>query len=99
MDKEQLLLVDDDRGLLALLTMRLEAMGFSVTACHDADTALEEVRRQRFDLVITDLRLGEGNGLAVMEEARALHPDLPVLILTAHGSIPGAVEAMQKGVQ
>jgi len=43
-------------------------MGFAVTACHDADTALEEVRRQRFDLVITDLRLGQGDGLAVMEE-------------------------------
>ncbi len=97
MEKEQLLVIDDDQGLLKLLTMRLEAMGFAVTACHDADTALEEARRQRFDLVITDLRLAEADGLAVMEEVRALHPDLPVLILTAHGSIPGAVEAMQKG--
>jgi two-component system response regulator GlrR len=97
MEKEQLLIVDDDRGLLTLLTMRLEAMGFAVTACHEADAALEEVRRQRFDLVITDLRLAEGDGLAIMGEVQALHPDLPVLILTAHGSIPGAVEAMQKG--
>jgi len=97
MEKEQLLVIDDDQGLLKLLTMRLEAMGFAVTACHDADTALEEARRQRFDLVITDLRLAEADGLAVMEEVRALHPDLPVLILPAHGSIPGAVEAMQKG--
>jgi two-component system response regulator GlrR len=97
MDKEQLLVIDDDQGLLKLLTMRLEAMGFAVTACHDANTALDEARRQRFDLVMTDLRLGQGDGLAVMEEVRTLHPDLPVLILTAHGSIPGAVEAMHKG--
>ncbi len=97
MEKEQLLIIDDDQGLLKLLTMRLTAMGFTVTACHDADTALDEARRQRFDLVITDLRLAAADGLAVMEEVRALHPDLPVLILTAHGSIPGAVEAMQKG--
>jgi two-component system response regulator GlrR len=97
MDKEQLLIIDDDQGLLKLLTMRLTAMGFAVTACHDAATALEEARRQRFDLVITDLRLAEGDGLAIMEEVRALHPDLPVLILTAHGSIPSAVEAMRKG--
>jgi two-component system response regulator GlrR len=97
MEKEQLLVIDDDQGLLKLLTMRLEAMGFAVTACHEADAALEEARRQRFDLVLTDLRLAEGDGLAIMEEVRALHPDLPVLILTAHGSIPGAVEAMQKG--
>jgi two-component system response regulator GlrR len=97
MDKEQLLVIDDDQGLLTLLTMRLEAMGFAVTACHDAGPALEEARRRRFDLVLTDLRLAEGDGLAIMEEVRALHPDLPVLILTAHGSIPNAVEAMQKG--
>lgn len=97
MEKEQLLIIDDDQGLLKLLTMRLTAMGFAVTACHDADTALDEARRQRFDLVITDLRLAAADGLAVMEEVRTLHPDLPVLILTAHGSIPGAVEAMQKG--
>jgi two-component system response regulator GlrR len=97
MEKEQLLIIDDDQGLLKLLTMRLTAMGFTVTACHNANTALDEARRQRFDLVITDLRLAEGDGLAVMEEVRALHPDLPVLILTAHGSIPSAVEAMQKG--
>lgn len=97
MEKEQVLVIDDDQGLLKLLEMRLTAMGFAVTACSDADTALDQVRRQRFDLVITDLRLAGADGLVVMEEARALHPDLPVLILTAHGSIPSAVEAMQKG--
>jgi len=97
MEKEQVLIVDDDQGLLKLLTMRLSAMGFAVTACHDANSALEEARLRRFDLVITDLRLAEGDGLAVMEEVRALHPGLPVLILTAHGSIPSAVEAMRKG--
>lgn len=97
METEQVLVVDDDQGLLKLLEMRLMGMGFAVTACSDADTALDQVRRQRFDLVITDLRLEGVDGLAVMEEVRALHPDLPVLILTAHGSIPSAVEAMQKG--
>lgn len=97
MEQEQVLVVDDDQGLLKLLEMRLTAMGFAVTTCADAETALDLVRRQRFDLVITDLRLAGADGLAVMEEARALHPDLPVLILTAHGSIPSAVEAMQRG--
>ena len=97
MDREQLLVIDDDQGLLKLLTMRLTAMGFAVTACYDANTALDEARRQRFDLVLTDLRLAEADGLAVMDEVRVLHPDLPVLILTAHGSIPGAVEAMRRG--
>ncbi|MGH7260728.1 MAG: response regulator, partial [Nitrospiraceae bacterium] len=97
MNKEHVLVIDDDQGLLKLLTMRLTAMGFAVQACHDARTALEEARHRRFDLALTDLRLAEQDGLAVMEELKEIHPDLPVLILTAHGSIPSAVEAMRKG--
>ena len=79
MDREQLLVIDDDQGLLKLLTMRLTAMGFAVTACYDANTALDEARRQRFDLVLTDLRLAEADGLAVMDEVRVLHPNLTVI--------------------
>ncbi len=97
MEREQILLVDDDEGLLHLLKMRLGAMGFAVTACLTGEQALTEARRRRFDLAITDLRLTGLDGLALMEELRRIHPDLPVLILTAHGSIPNAVEAMQKG--
>ncbi|TAJ08005.1 MAG: sigma-54-dependent Fis family transcriptional regulator [Nitrospirae bacterium] len=97
MEGERILLVDDDEGLLHLLKIRLTAMGFGITACTDADTALAEARRDVYDLAITDLRLGGRDGLALMEELRQLHPELPVLILTAHGSIPNAVEAMQKG--
>ncbi len=97
MDKEHVLVIDDDQGLLKLLTMRLTAMGFAVQACPDARAALEEARHRRFDLALTDLRLAEQDGLAVMEELREIHPSLPVLILTAHGSIPSAVEAMRKG--
>jgi two-component system, NtrC family, response regulator GlrR len=97
MDGERILLVDDDEGLLHLLKIRLTAMGFAITACPDADEALAEARREVFDMAITDLRLAGRDGLALMEELRQLHPELPVLILTAHGSIPNAVEAMQKG--
>ncbi len=97
MNKEHVLVIDDDQGLLKLLTMRLTAMGFTVQACHDARAALEEARHRRFDLALTDLRLAEQDGLAVMEELKEIHPSLPVLILTAHGSIPSAVEAMRKG--
>jgi two-component system response regulator GlrR len=97
MEREQILLVDDDEGLLHLLKMRLGAMGFSVTACLSSEQAIAEARHRSFDLVITDLRLTGLDGLALMEELRLMHPDLPVLILTAHGSIPNAVEAMQKG--
>lgn len=97
MAQERILVVDDDQGLLQLLKMRLTAMGFAVTICTSGEAAIDVARREVFDLTITDLRLPDRDGLAVLEELRLIHPSLPVLILTAHGSIPNAVEAMQKG--
>src|SRR3989454_1825904 len=61
------------------------------------EEALAVAKREVFDLALTDLRLPDRDGLSVLEELRLIHPDLPVLLLTAHGSIPSAVEAMQKG--
>ncbi len=97
MDKEQILVVDDDEGLLHLLKMRLSAEGFAVTSCTTGHEALVEAKKKMFDLAITDLRLHGEDGLDVTEELLRVHPQLPVIILTAHGSIPNAVEAMQRG--
>src|SRR3989454_1153645 len=97
MVQERILVVDDDEGLLRLLTMRLSAMGFDVTTCTTCEEALAVAKREVFDLALTDLRLPDRDGLTVLEELRLIHPNLPVLLLTAHGSIPSAVEAMQKG--
>jgi two-component system, NtrC family, response regulator GlrR len=96
-ERERILVVDDDQGLLHLLKMRLMAMGFDVASCTKGEEAIAQARREVFDLAITDLCLPGLDGLTVMEELRLIHPNLPVLILTAHGSIPNAVEAMQKG--
>lgn len=97
MDAERILIVDDDEGLLRLLGMRLTAMGFAVRTCASGAAALEEARRLVFDLAILDIRLADMDGLALLEELLLVHPGLPAIILTAHGSIPNAVEAMQKG--
>jgi len=97
MAQERILVVDDDQGLLQLLKMRLGAMGFAVTTCDSGGEAVALARQDIFDLAITDLHLPDRDGLAVMEELLLIHPALPILILTAHGSIPNAVEAMQKG--
>jgi len=97
MEKEHILVVDDEEGLLHLVKMRLTAMGFAVTGCTTGHEALAAAKKDRFDLAITDLRLGSEDGLDVTEELLRIHPDLPVIILTAHGSIPNAVEAMQRG--
>jgi len=97
MDKEHILVVDDDEGLLHLLKMRLSAEGFAVTSCTTGHDAMVEAKKKMFDLAITDLRLRGEDGLDVTEELLRIHPQLPVIILTAHGSIPNAVEAMQRG--
>jgi len=97
MEKEHILVVDDEEGLLHLVKMRLTAMGFAVTGCTTGREALAAAKKDRFDLAVTDLRLGSEDGLDVTEELLRIHPGLPVIILTAHGSIPNAVEAMQRG--
>src|SRR6058998_2742163 len=97
MVQERILVVDDDEALLRLLSMRLSANGFAVTTCATGEEALALAKREMFDLALTDLRLPDRDGLSVLEELKLIHPDLPVLLLTAHGTIPNAVEAMQRG--
>jgi two-component system response regulator GlrR len=93
----RVLAVDDDRNLLDLIHMRLEASGYEVTAALDEYRALDFSREQTFDVAVVDLQLVEKNGLWLMEEMHRIQPDLPVIILTAHGSIESAVEAMERG--
>lgn len=95
--KERILVADDDEGLLTLLRMRLTSFGFDVTVCSNGKSAIAHIQEDLFDFVILDVRMPDMSGLTVMEELLQLHPSLPVLILTAHGCIPDAVEAMKKG--
>ncbi|MGM3175897.1 two-component system response regulator GlrR [Dickeya lacustris] len=93
-----LLLVDDDPSLLKLLGMRLTSEGFSVTTATSGQEALRLLAREKIDLIISDLRMDEMDGLALFAEVQRNQPGIPVIILTAHGSIPEAVAATQKGV-
>lgn len=93
-----LLLVDDDPSLLKLLGMRLSSEGFSVQTAGSGPEALRLLQREKIDLVISDLRMDEMNGLALFSEVQKQQPGMPVIILTAHGSIPEAVSATQQGV-
>ncbi|PVZ85459.1 two-component system response regulator GlrR [Serratia sp. S1B] len=93
-----LLLVDDDPSLLKLLGMRLTSEGFHVTTAESGQEALRLLTRQNIDLVISDLRMDEMDGMALFTEIQKYQPGMPVIILTAHGSIPDAVAATQKGV-
>ncbi|HEX7046144.1 MAG TPA: sigma 54-interacting transcriptional regulator [Gammaproteobacteria bacterium] len=93
----QILLVDDDPGLLRLLSMRLESSGYKVRTAADGRHALSEVAAARPDLVITDLRMEPMNGLELLDALGREAPGLPVILITAHGSIPDAVHATQNG--
>ncbi len=93
-----LLVVDDDADMLRLLTMRLTAAGYRVSAVASAEAALTQLEIERPQLVLSDVRLPGKDGLALFDEIRAQHPSLPVILLTAHGTIPDAVEATERGV-
>ena len=95
--KRRVLIVDDDVPILEVLEMRLVAMGFDVTATGDAARALAAVDEIRFDVALIDLRMEPMDGIALMEAVHARQPRLPVLIMTAHGTIETAVDAVQRG--
>lgn len=93
-----LLLVDDDPGLLKLLGLRLASEGFAVSTAESGQEGLRLLVREKIDLVISDLRMDEMDGMQLFAEIQKLQPGMPVIILTAHGSIPDAVAATQRGV-
>ncbi|AJP48234.1 response regulator GlrR [Rugosibacter aromaticivorans] len=96
--QSQILLVDDDPDLLRLLAIRLEAAGYGVITTDKAEHALAMIAVERPHLVITDLRMPGMDGSALFEAIRVTHPALPVIILTAHGTIPDAIAATNRGV-
>ncbi|MBS9403219.1 two-component system response regulator GlrR [Halomonas sp. TRM85114] len=93
-----ILLVDDDVSLLKLLGMRLESRGYRVTTAESGRQALKTLDVDRPELLLTDLRMDEMDGLALFREVQRQAPGLPVILLTAHGSIPDAVSATRQGV-
>ncbi len=93
----KLLIVDDDRNLLELMKMRLESSGYVVATAPDEEGAKASMVGEAFDLAIVDLQLVYQDGISLMEELHQVSPDMPVIILTAHGSIESAVEAMRRG--
>ncbi len=97
MKKERILVVDDDPNILEVLAMRLESKGFDAVKAESAESALDQMTGQPFDLVLTDLRMSGLGGMDLLEQVHEKHTETPVIILTAHGTIPNAVEAMQKG--
>lgn len=92
-----ILLVEDKESLRRVLRLTLEHAGYHITEAADARAAANELARAPFRLVLTDLRMPHGSGLDVLRAARAADPFMPVVLMTAYGSIDEAVQAMKEG--
>jgi two-component system, NtrC family, response regulator GlrR len=97
-ENPRVLLVDDDKDLLQLIAMRLTAAGYAVTAVESGEAALAALAVTRPQVVVTDLRMQGMDGMALFDAIHRDSPSLPVLILTAHGTIPEAVSATRRGI-
>lgn len=93
----KILVVDDDSNLLEVIRMRLESANYEVTTALREEKAIEAIKKEVFDLSIIDLQLTHQDGISLMEEVHLISPDMPVIILTAYGSIESAVGAMKRG--
>ena len=97
MDKHDVLIVEDDLSLCEALADTLELAGFSVLTAGDGKAALEKLALNPVRLVISDVQMRNLDGLALLQEVKARYPDLPILLMTAYGTIEKAVQAMQAG--
>jgi len=92
-----LLLIDDDESLLAVTSHNLSTGGFSVLEARSGEEGLALFEKKWVGLVVTDVKLSGMDGLAVLAAVKEINPDVPVIVITAHGSIELAVEAMKQG--
>jgi DNA-binding NtrC family response regulator len=95
--KHKILIIDDEPDIVEVLVARLEAMGFHAVGYTKARKALDELKKDTFSVLITDLKMPEMDGMEVLKEAKKIDPDIEVIIFTAYGSIEGAVQAIKEG--
>lgn len=93
----RLLVVDDDLNILKVLKLRLESEGYQVETAADIAAAKDLAQKSKYDLAIFDMKFSGGSGIELMKNILEVDRDLPVIILTAHGTIESAVEAMKEG--
>src|SRR5437588_2502355 len=94
---DRVLVVDDEQSLRKVLAATLQREGYEVTVCGDGEEAIAALERDGADVVVTDLVMPRMDGLSLLRKVVARHPDVPVIVVTAHGKIDSAVEAMKAG--
>jgi len=95
--KGVLLLVDDDRHLLESMASWLQEQQYEVETAAGVETAIRQVDGRRFDLVVSDIRLGDGDGFDVLDHCRRAHADMPVVLMSGYASVDTGVDAVRQG--
>ncbi len=95
----EILIVEDNKALRDILKEAFETENYSVTLSESAEEAEEKIKEKNFDIVITDLKLPEKDGLYILEKTRQKNPETDIIVITAYGTIDKAVDAMKKGAQ
>lgn len=94
---KHVLLVDDETEVTALLHRRLGHRGYDCQCAHSGEEALDAIGKHNFDVIIMDVKMPGMGGMAALGQLRALHPQVPVILLSGHADMQAAVEAMQAG--
>jgi len=97
MKQYSILLVDDEESIRLSVRYQLEKVGYRVFSAENGDVAVEKIKNNHFDIIITDLMMDGTDGIGVLKEAKILHPTILVMVLTGYGSVDTAVEAMRLG--
>jgi DNA-binding response OmpR family regulator len=97
MQKKTILIVDDEKNIRLTLSATLESVGLQTDTAVNGEEALEKIGQQDYDLMLLDIKMPGMDGIAVLAETRKIHPKMPVIMITAHGTIENAVEAMKLG--
>lgn len=94
---DRILVVDDEKKMRHILQLMLEREGLSAEQAENGKEALAKLKQKRFDMIITDLKMPVMDGMSLLEEAKRIDPDFPIVVITAYGTIENAVDAMRKG--
>jgi two-component system response regulator FlrC len=97
MKKNRILIVDDDHAMRLALAESLESCGYDISAAENGSEALNLFNKRKFDLVVTDMKMPEMSGIEVLQGVKKMSPTVPVILITAYGTVNTAVEAMKQG--
>src|SRR5580698_5914030 len=96
-ERKQVLIVDDEPNLRKILSAQLSRDGYDVLTAEDGEQGLAQLREHHIDLIITDLKMPRVDGMTLLKRALEEEPEIPVVMITAHGTIDTAVEALKRG--